>query len=72
MAGVAGADRLNQRFVILCEACVPLYPPALIYMQLMHEAKSRVIVHPVLDTEYVAGWRPGFLLAITVLACADI
>lgn len=27
---------------MLCESCMPLYPPALVYMQLMHEAKSRV------------------------------
>ena len=38
------ADRLNQRFVHLSESCIPLYPPALIYMQLLHEQKSRVHV----------------------------
>ena len=38
------ADRLNQRFVHLSESCIPLYPPALIYMQLLHEQKSRVQV----------------------------
>lgn len=38
------ADRLNQRFVHLSESCIPLYPPALIYMQLLHEQKSRVDV----------------------------
>jgi len=38
------ADKLNQRFVHLSESCIPLYPPALIYMQLLHEQKSRVHV----------------------------
>ena len=35
---------LNQRFVHLSESCIPLYPPALLYMQLLHEQKSRVHV----------------------------
>ena len=49
--GIAIADRLNQRFVILCESCVPLYLPALTYMQVMREAKSRVSTDGSLDTE---------------------
>ena len=42
--GFVCADRLNQRFVHLSESCIPLYPPALLYMQLLHEQKSRVHV----------------------------
>jgi hypothetical protein len=38
----SGADRLNERFVILSESCIPLYPAAFLYMQLLHESKSRV------------------------------
>lgn len=38
------ADRLNQRFVILSEAGVPLYPASFIYMQLLHETKSRIYI----------------------------
>ena len=45
------ADRLNQRFIILCESCMPLYPPALLYMQVLHEAKSRVSMDGFLETE---------------------
>ena len=41
------ADRLNQRFVLLSEACIPLYPASFTYMQLLHESKSRVWVNPI-------------------------
>lgn len=36
------ADPLNQRFVMLSESALPLYPPATIYQQLMLEDKSRI------------------------------
>ena len=48
----------NQRFVLLDESAVPLYPAAAIYLQLMGEAKSRVaacVVRPSL-TPLPAGW----------------
>ena len=32
----------NQRFVLLDESAVPLYPAAAVYLQLMGETKSRV------------------------------
>ena len=32
----------NQRFVLLDESAVPLYPAAAVYLQLMGESKSRV------------------------------
>ena len=32
----------NQRFVLLSESCVPLFPPATVWLQLMHEARSRL------------------------------
>lgn len=35
-------DPLNQKFVLLSEAGVPLYPPDTFYMQLMSEDKSRI------------------------------
>ena len=35
-------DSLNQRFVLLSESDVPLYPATVTYMQLMAEADSRV------------------------------
>ncbi|BDA43891.1 probable glycosyltransferase BC10 [Coccomyxa sp. Obi] len=47
MMSSALQDRLNQRFVILSESCVPLYPASFTYMQLMHESKSRVWVSAV-------------------------
>ena len=35
-------DPLNQRFVLISEDSIPLYPPATIYQQLMLEDKSRI------------------------------
>ena len=35
-------DPLNQRFVLLSEACLPMYPPHLLWAQLMAEQKARV------------------------------
>ena len=35
-------DALNQRFILLSESCLPLYPPQTLYMQLMSEQKSRL------------------------------
>ena len=35
-------DPLNQKFVLLSEAGIPLYPPDLVYAQLMSEDKSRI------------------------------
>ena len=32
----------NQRFVILSESGIPLYPPTLIWQQFMSETKSRI------------------------------
>lgn len=39
----------NQRFVMLSESGIPLYPPTLIWQQLMSEKKSRINAcqHPV-------------------------
>lgn len=36
------ADLRNQRFVLLSETCTPLYPPHVLYSQLLGETKSRV------------------------------
>jgi Core-2/I-Branching enzyme len=38
----AFADPLNQRFIMLSESCIPLYPAATVYAQLMAEDKSRI------------------------------
>lgn len=35
-------DPLNQRFVLLSEACLPIYPPHLLWLQLLAEDKARV------------------------------
>ena len=35
-------DPRNQRFVLLSESCAPLYPPHVIYLQLLGEARSRL------------------------------
>ena len=36
------ADVANQRFVLLSESCVPLFPPATVWLQLMQERRSRL------------------------------
>ena len=35
-------EPLNQRFVLLSESDIPLYPPAVVWLQLMSEKKSRI------------------------------
>lgn len=35
-------DPDNQRFVLLSESCIPLYPPQTVYQQLMAESRSRI------------------------------
>lgn len=42
-------DETNQRFVMLSESGIPLYPPTLIWQQLISEKKSRINAcqHPV-------------------------
>ncbi len=42
-------DPLNQRFVLLSESCIPLYPAATVYAQLMSEGRSRVNTCPAGD-----------------------
>eukprot|EP00884_Botryococcus_braunii_P000016 jgi/Botrbrau1/10014/Bobra.0012s0101.1 len=42
MVRAALAEPLNQRFVLLSETCLPLYPATVIYQQLMHEDRSRI------------------------------
>lgn len=38
----AYADPLNQRFILLSESGIPLYPAAAVYTQLISEDKSRI------------------------------
>ncbi len=33
---------VNRYFVLLSEACVPLYPAAALYLQVVHEPRSRI------------------------------
>ena len=35
-------EPLNQRFVLLSESDIPLYPPAVVWLQFMSERKSRI------------------------------
>lgn len=35
-------EPLNQKFILLSESGLPLYPPTTTYLQLMHEDKSRL------------------------------
>ena len=42
LLAAALADPANQRFLLLSESGVPLYPPATIHAQLLSEGRSRV------------------------------
>eukprot|EP00798_Chlamydomonas_sp_ICE-L_P022984 gene22984-30172_t len=42
LLGAAVRDPLNQKFILLSESCLPLYPPEVMYAQLMAEGKSRI------------------------------
>lgn len=33
---------LNRYFVLLSEACLPLYPAAAVYLQIIHDPRSRI------------------------------
>ncbi|KAK9842052.1 hypothetical protein WJX81_006318 [Elliptochloris bilobata] len=57
-------DPLNQRFVLLSEACLPIYPPHLLWAQLMAEDKARVNACATPTPEdaerrYVKRWERG-------------
>ena len=61
------AEPLNQRFQLLCEHSLPLQSPALVYQQLVGEARSRVDAcdHPEWD-EHVrpAAFPPALALFV--------
>ena len=40
LLGAALRDALNQKFILLSESGLPLYPPTTTYLQLMQEDKS--------------------------------
>ncbi|CAD7696935.1 unnamed protein product [Ostreobium quekettii] len=42
MMAEALEDPLNEKFVMLSESAIPLYRPEIVYLQLVHESKSRV------------------------------
>lgn len=42
LMGAALKDELNERFVLLSESCIPLYPATLIWAQLLSEPRSRI------------------------------
>lgn len=39
-------DERNKKLMLVSESCIPLYPPTLIYQQLMSEPKSRINACP--------------------------
>lgn len=61
MIAAALKDPRNERFILLSETCLPVYPPVTLYLQLISEKKSRlsacavkVICMPV--TDFKAEW----------------
>ena len=57
-------EPLNQRFVLLSESDIPLYPPAVVWLQLTSERKSRI--HSCGD-HFVSFLCPAFLLCLSHL-----
>ncbi|KAK9812629.1 hypothetical protein WJX72_000912 [[Myrmecia] bisecta] len=60
---VALKDPLNQRFLLLSETCLPIYPPQVLYAQVMSEVYSRVNacnLHTIEDARRrsVERWHP--------------
>ena len=39
-------DESNIKFAVLSESCMPLYPPTMLYLQLLSETRSRVNTSP--------------------------
>ena len=39
---VALEDRLNERFMLLSEACIPMYPATVVWAELLSEGRSRI------------------------------
>ena len=35
-------DALNEKFVMLSETAIPIHRPEIVYLQLIHESKSRI------------------------------
>ena len=52
---------LNQKFMLLSEAGIPLYPPSVVYHQLVTETKSRIMA---CNTATVG--RPGCFSSLPV------
>jgi hypothetical protein len=48
---------LNERFVLLSEACIPLYPATLVWAQLMTQFRSRIHACAVLKDPVDEGRR---------------
>ena len=42
MLRVALENPLNQRFFLVSEVCIPMYPPTVVYATLMGEDKARI------------------------------
>lgn len=53
------ADPLNQRFVLLSDSCMPTWPPATAYWQLMVEEKSRLNTCTGWDIKYTSELAPN-------------
>ncbi|KAK9907953.1 hypothetical protein WJX75_000484 [Coccomyxa subellipsoidea] len=48
------ANERNKKLMLVSESCIPLYPPTLIYQQLMSEPKSRINACP---HRHMMPWR---------------
>ena len=58
----------NQRFVLLSESCVPLYPAATVWAQLLSEQRSRIDACATADAQDVQRrmtFRSAFTVEIT-------
>ncbi|KAL4439715.1 hypothetical protein ABPG75_002716 [Micractinium tetrahymenae] len=61
------SDQRNQRFILIRQTCTPLYPPHVVYLQLLSDTKSRVNACANTDGSMVERWNaalymPGLLI----------
>lgn len=60
--GAALQDPLNERFVLLSESCIPLYPASVVWAQLFSEPRSKIHACADLDNPDDEGRRMTYRL----------
>lgn len=71
MLAQALLDPLNQRFVLLSETCVPLYPAPLVWVQLQGETRSRLNACAYSSDPSDEDWRMAYRSAQRISCLTD-